>query len=781
MKKTIFFVLLLIATMQIKGQVNNISLNLSPTAGYTWWDNQLFIENGPMVGGMIGIGFGRNLELRGIYERSLDLKSTLNSLDVPIDIVDKFNSREVDVERWGGEFKANIPTGGSLAPYLTLGTGVQKLKFDELKQEQIYLSAGLGTKFNLGDRITLNLEGKLHAFNLDAANILRVNDPEGDAFNDWIDNNISNERMMNWSLNAGIQFYLGGKSPSSYTALDRALERQNSNGLKGLRFVLEPGGAYINFDNATNLRNTYLLGGAMGFDFNDYVGLRGFYYQSTEEEKISTNFDKMAMYGADFIAKLNVAQGVVPYITVGGGYMNVYESYVGEISLLPTNSSYFAKGGVGLSIPISSYFEIFGAANILLTTDKEDAVDIESTDDLKTHTMFNAGLKFNLGKAANSNRAFDSYVDQRVSDRTIMYEQRIAELKKELDKAYEVNDSEKAARIINEKQRLETEMVASVEKERDMSTSTTIPSTTTITKSDNETLIRLTPAELESLVDQVVKGVGAPTQKMETPEERLDRLERIIMGQGPTTFSQQPSTYGQQPVVASQTESNLTRQEDVYVPKSIDNTNQELLREMRRISDRIEENSRKIDNSYRQQQSGTDKTFIVSPGGNQAPYTAPPMGGSNIIVSPDGTRQNVMRQNSSQDRATSWVLYKGLSPFLGVNFGEATSLLFGVKANYGFSSTNFVFSPDLYFGIGGKVAYGLNANVTYPLFVSNYSMFTPYVGIGLGLNKIEDFNFGINFIAGSYLDVGNGSLFVEYTARRAFKNNLISLGYRFDF
>ena len=163
MKKTIFFVLLLIATMQIKGQVNNISLNLSPTAGYTWWDNQLFIENGPMVGGMIGIGFGRNLELRGIYERSLDLKSTLNSLDVPIDIVDKFNSREVDVERWGGEFKANIPTGGSLAPYLTLGTGVQKLKFDELKQEQIYLSAGLGTKFNLGDRITLNLEGKLQA------------------------------------------------------------------------------------------------------------------------------------------------------------------------------------------------------------------------------------------------------------------------------------------------------------------------------------------------------------------------------------------------------------------------------------------------------------------------------------------------------------------------------------------------------------------------------------------------------------------------------------------
>jgi hypothetical protein len=273
--------------------------------------------------------------------------------------------------------------------------------------------------------------------------------------------------------------------------------------------------------------------------------------------------------------------------------------------------------------------------------------------------------------------------------------------------------------------------------------------------------------------------------KKETPEERLDRLERMIMGQGPTTFSQQPATYSQQPTTYSQQpESRVITQEEVYVPKAIDNSNQELLNEMKRISDRIEENSRKIDNSnfrQQQQQAGSDRTFIVSPGGNQTPYRTPPMGGSNIVVSPDGTRQNVMMQNQRQEVATSWVIYKGLSPFLAMNFGDATSFLFGLKANYGFSSTDFVFTPDLYFGIGGKVAYGLNANVTYPLFVNNTSIFTPYVGIGLGINKVDKFDFGINFIAGSYLDVGNGSLFVEYTSRRAFKNNLISLGYRFDF
>lgn len=787
MKKIFFFSLLLIASMHIKGQANKISLNLSPTAGYTWWDNQLFIKNGPMVGGVVGIGLGRNLELRGIYEQSVDLKSTLNSLDVPMDIVDKFNSREVDVTRWGGEFKANIPTQGILSPYITLGSGVQKLKFDDLKQEQIYLTAGLGTRFYLGERVALNLEGKLHAFNLDAANILRVNNPEGDAFNDWIDNNISNERMMNWSLNVGIQFYLGDKNPNNYSALERALDNQNSNGLKGLRFVFEPGGAYINFDNSSNLRNTYLLGGALGVDFNDYVGLRAFYYRSTEDEKVSFDFDNMAMYGADFIAKLNVSSGIVPYITMGGGYMNVYGSYVGNISLLPTNSSYFAKGGVGLTIPVSRYVEVFGAANLLLTTDKEDPIDVESTEDLKKHTMFNAGLKFNIGRKANTYGAINTYVDQRMSDKTMMYEQRIAELKKELDKAYEVNDIEKAAQIINEKQRLETEIIASANEPQVYATAPIAPATvaSTTTRSEGETMIRLTPAELESMIDKVVQGVGAPVLKKETPEERLDRLERMIMGQGPTTFSQQPATYSQQPTTYSQQpESRVITQEEVYVPKAIDNSNQELLNEMKRISDRIEENSRKIDNSnfrQQQQQAGSDRTFIVSPGGNQTPYRTPPMGGSNIVVSPDGTRQNVMMQNQRQEVATSWVIYKGLSPFLAMNFGDATSFLFGLKANYGFSSTDFVFTPDLYFGIGGKVAYGLNANVTYPLFVNNTSIFTPYVGIGLGINKVDKFDFGINFIAGSYLDVGNGSLFVEYTSRRAFKNNLISLGYRFDF
>ena len=794
MKKLFYLGLLLLTAFQVKAQVSDISLNLTPTVNYTWWDSQMFIENGPMVGGMIGIGLGRNLELRGIYEQSIDLKSTLNSLNMPIEFVDKFSSRKVDVSRWGGEFKANIPKRSVLEPYLTLGAGVQKLKYDEVKQEQIYLSGGLGAKYNLTDRVTLNLAAKLHAFNLDPSSVLRINDPEADGFNDWIDENISNDKMLNWSLNLGVQFYLGGRNTRNYSDLDRAIAKQNNNGLSGLRLVFEPGGAYINFDNSTNLRDTYLLGASLGVDFNDYIGLRGFYYRSTEDKKISLDFDKMAMYGADFLAKLNVSSGIVPYLTVGAGYMNVYGSYVGvdENPFVPTNSGYFAKAGVGLSIPVSRYFEIFGAANLLYTTDK-DPENLESTEDLKKHTMFNAGLKFNIGKSYRANKAMDSYIDQRVSSRTMMYEQRIAELNKELNKAYAQNDSRKAAQIMSERQRLETELVAAMDEPDVVLTTPIAPTTyaaaddtaitTTTIRAEDQTMIRLTPQELESLVDKVVQGVGAPVLKKETPEERLDRLERLIMSGGAARVAQQPTTYSLQPEAAqaeaaqARAEATAAKVQEESVTRRIDESNREMLNEIRRISDRIEENSRRIDNAYRQQQSGSDRTVIVTPGGggrNQSPFVTTPQ------MMP-GSSQSGMYQDPSQGQATSWVIYKGLSPFLGMNFGDKSSFIFGIKGNYGFSSSRFAFVPDLYFGIGNKVAYGLNANVTYPLFVNNQTLFTPYVGVGLGINKVDKFKFGVNLIGGTFVNIGNGSLFVEYTSRQFFDNNVVSMGYRFNF
>ena len=42
-----------------------------------------------------------------------------------------------------------------------------------------------------------------------------------------------------------------------------------------------------------------------------------------KDEKVSLDFDKLSLYGADFLARLNVSNGVVPYITVGAGYLSL--------------------------------------------------------------------------------------------------------------------------------------------------------------------------------------------------------------------------------------------------------------------------------------------------------------------------------------------------------------------------------------------------------------------------------------------------------------------------
>jgi hypothetical protein len=101
-----------------------------------------------------------------------------------------------------------------------------------------------------------------------------------------------------------VQFYLGEG------VLDRCLNSieliyKSLKVVLGLRWVVEPSMNYIEFDNDSPFRNSWLLGGYAGFDFDTYTGIRVFYLQATENETISTNFDKLAMYGVEFRARLN--------------------------------------------------------------------------------------------------------------------------------------------------------------------------------------------------------------------------------------------------------------------------------------------------------------------------------------------------------------------------------------------------------------------------------------------------------------------------------------------
>ena len=517
-------------------QVKDISFAIAPTAEYVLWNKKSAIENGFMVGGYVGFGFGKNLELLGSYSQSLGLKSRIDGFSAPDNIKAVFTPTDVDVYRWGGELKGNIPMTYSFQPYITLGSGIQTVKANQTTQDAIYFAFGLGSKFNLTRRLTLNVQARGTHFNSDASNILHnPSEAKTSTYNQWITDNVSNKNMLNWSLQAGLQLYLGGRNPDELTELDNSYTN-----LKNFKVVVAPAIGYIDFDSDNNFRNTYLAGASLGFDFTEYIGVRGFYYQAMKDEKVSLDFDKLSLYGADFLARLNVSNGVVPYITVGAGYLNVGNGYQGKVATVENKSSIFAKGGIGLAIPLSKHLELFGVANLLYTTGNESASNaLKSPNKLQSNVFYNAGIRIKFAKEnekytyqdlANEihaseikegkeqvkvqNNTKTTPISQKQKD-IDYYNAQIATVEKQIQLAYRQNDINNASLLLKEKEKWE--------KLRNNYIAENIPY-----PSENQTnLVRMTPEQLQTLISEIVNKIEEGEGK--TPDQRIDRLEKLLL------------------------------------------------------------------------------------------------------------------------------------------------------------------------------------------------------------------------------------------------------------
>ena len=537
MRRKIFIGLFaIILGTNVSAQVKDISFAIAPTAEYVWWNKKSAIENGFMAGGYVGFGFGRNLELLGSYSQSLGLKSTIDGFSAPDNIKNAFVSTDVDARRWGGELKGNIPMAYSFQPYVTLGSGIQTIKANEVGQDAVYFTFGLGAKFNLARRLTLNVQAKGSRFNLDASNILhKTSEPRTSTYNQWITNNVSDKNMFNWSVGAGLQLYLGGRNPNELTELDHSYTN-----LKSFKFVLAPSLGYINFDNDNNFRNAYLAGASLGFDFTEYIGIRGFYYQAMNDEKISSSFDKLSLYGADFSARLNVSNGVVPYITVGGGYLKAGNGYQGKVATVENESGIFAKGGVGLAIPLGKHLELFGAANMLYTTNNENATNaLKSPDKLQTNILYNAGIRIKFAKE-NEKYTYQDLVSQlhtpetnNVTEQTKVqtptkvapvsqkqkdidyYNAQIATVEKQIQNAYRQNDINNASLLLKEKKKWEELR------------NNYVAENVTYSTENQAHLVRMTPEQLQTLISEVVNKIEEGEGK--TPDQRIDRLEKLLL------------------------------------------------------------------------------------------------------------------------------------------------------------------------------------------------------------------------------------------------------------
>lgn len=524
------FVLLSVSAV---AQVKDISFAVAPTADYVWFPKKTAVTNGFMAGGYVGFGFGRNLELLGSYKHSIGLKSTLDGYDAPAAISNLFEAKDVSIYRWGGELKGNIPMAYSFQPYVTLGSGVQTIKANDLSQNQVYFGLGIGSKFNLARRLTLNIEAKATHFSLDSRNILyKPTEANTSAYNSWINNNVEDKSHLAWSVGAGLELYLGGRNPNELTELDQVY-----TSLKGFKVVIEPTLGYLNFSDDSNLRDAYFGGLALGVDFTEYIGVRGYYHRAMKDEKFSAEFDKLSIYGGDFLARLNVAKGVVPYLQIGVGYMKVGDDYVGKVVSNTNTSGIFAKGGVGLAIPLGKRVELFGVANLMYTTRNEDVSSaLSSVHKLQSNVFYNAGVRIKLAKSVEKElyeqelgaaEAAKVWVATPTTTTNVAstvspekrnlayYNSQITATEKQLQMAYQNGDTANANRLLKEKQQWENLR------------NTYVAERLPYPASEQVRLVRMTPEELQQLINDVVKRIREGEVK--SPEQRIDRLEKLLL------------------------------------------------------------------------------------------------------------------------------------------------------------------------------------------------------------------------------------------------------------
>ncbi|MFK7774218.1 MAG: hypothetical protein AB8F94_18865 [Saprospiraceae bacterium] len=558
-------------------QVAGISYTVSPAGEYVFWNDKAGLEDGFLVGGKLGIGFGEFFEVRASYLQGLDLKNDFEKFGLASYDANTFNSSEVKLTRWGGEIKANI-SRGRLLPFVLLGTGVQKIELDNsLAREQIYLTGGLGLKLGIADRITLTLEGRNTAYRYNAgANLLNDQDKID---LDEVGNSFQMEDLTNWSAGASLQFYIGGRKPGQMSDLDRAYFDSFTRGSGGLNIGLEAVAGQMNFNDKLVYRNTNMVGASAGFDLGPYIGLNGFYWRGLQDDSF-TKFDDISMYGGEMRMRLNTGGGMVPFLMIGGGKLDVHDGYVGKkaiatdsmgVSLQGGDDTGFAMGGAGLLIPLTKNFKIFGSARAVITSGSP-ADNLAAPEEIQTSWFYSAGVKLNFGKKnKNPNDIVQDKIneqlmlqqeanDSKVAELQVQYDQKILDLEEALIQAYAEQDLEKAAILKEEKQKVE-EIVEELEKIDEPIVETTpiiiqpavdpspiivtptnttpttyannapVPNPTvgnqnvTITPSGSE--IRMSPAEFENLIEEILEGVNGstPIYSQPAPYNNVERRE----------------------------------------------------------------------------------------------------------------------------------------------------------------------------------------------------------------------------------------------------------------
>lgn len=758
-------------------QVQDVSFTVAPVAGYTHWDSKLNFGDSPFWGVRAGFGFGPLFEIRGIYERSFDLKGKLkkesNSPAWLTNWADKLEDSNVDITRYGGELKLNLWSNAFLAPYLTAGGGVMEMGYTatpvggaaaSYKEKQIYGAGGVGLKFNLGRRVALSLEGKDIIFNVNKNNRYLASPADG------------GEQLHNWTGQASLDIYFGGRAHRAGDAVSRAYRNMYTDGFRGVKFVLEPGVAYADFAKESGLEPQWFVGGSAGFDFSSIFGIRGFYYSATKKPNtldIDLN-NELRLYGGNFIARLNMPLGLTPYLTIGAGYREVTGKFVPTIEGATPKSGLFLLGGGGLEIPLSKYIALYGNVNAMLSEQENPAItSVTDPADVKINAFYQAGVRFNIGRSNRDGRAlYQSYGDaqtqaevarlqeanlEELNELRADYDARIKKLNDELADAVARRDTVTVTRVLREKSQV-ADHISNVDNQ----------TTQLATQTAKGRTITLTKAQFDALVNQVVSDLkrekGAKLSVADVTGSSLNDLDKILLLNALYRSPYAAHLFAQPQAQQLQ---GAAMQDSKVDP------NIALVKRLDQVIDRLEAiNSTQIQQGVK---SSSNTRLLEQQLQNQQDRR------EHIVVAGQDAQGEVYAQEVKVKEAKETLTFNRAALFAAPNFGDQLGLNVGARAYLQILDSKFDLVPDFYLDFGKKLGFGLNANVHYNL--PTEGAFAPYVGLGLGVNRLGGVTRVLpNLVVGTSLTkVLGGHLFVDYTARGSFRNNQVAVGYRCNF
>jgi hypothetical protein len=783
-------------------QVSGVSYSLSPTGSSMSWNEQSGLDGGYMYGGQLGFGFGRYVELSGLFMTSSGVKTNIGNIDF-LDWVAEprtsvyaeiYKPRNVDVTRYGGVLTFNLGSGIAY-PYVTAGTGILSIDPENRpKSEQIYLSGGAGLKFSLDNRLSLQfgVENMWYRYN-PASTFINESDLE---LLDYADKDIRDKEVGNWALTAGITGYLGGRNPARMSDLDRDLQRQFRGGFRGISLIVEPTVGIVQFNDKLPYRaDQRVAGGSAGFDFGPYVGIRGFYLRGLEEDEWSS-FDTFAMYGGEMKFRLNDASsGIVPFLSIGAGYIDVNNQYEGRRT---ANDQPFALGGGGAELRLSDNVKLIGSAKAVLVS-SEDIGDISSTESIQSSWMFNGGLSFALGSKRNTEVV--RYVDAqgRIREATSARDQEIMALREQIERAE--NEAAKVAASDSTKfitlpiledgeiyirfGKTGTMKVVPNEAPREVVKETVVVGNQSLNAVDIEQLRSMIQSILREtllengiitstsraartdtiVVEKVVERVVDQTAANQQAGAAQQATER-------TTEQRPPATQGNQEAGRTELQIKVEGPEAAKVDeKAIED----------RVLRRIEEQRNDTLVKALQRQIALMQQRLDS---LQASDTA----AQQIVVTGDPSSTS----GDDQDPNTIEKLnLEGVSATAGFNLaGKPFQFIFGVRADYGdVIGGRFRLAPDAIIGVINGTSYNINVNLLTDIRVDSFEPWRPYAGFGLGLLGFSEPPSGVkgvqgtlNLLVGAEKPVGeNNALFVEYVNMNLFKFNRLQAGYRFRF